>query len=111
MRGKYLGIHEYRARCELLSFLNVLWVLESRRFSRAMLMNELGVPYSIARAFSQGKSKNAFSCYKRLTDADPKVINAINELVAAIGQAEKIDKLLNKPVIEGGFYKDARSQK
>ncbi|MFT4804887.1 MAG: hypothetical protein ACI9YE_002102, partial [Psychroserpens sp.] len=36
---------------------------------------------------------------------------AINELVAAIGQAEKIDKLLNKPVIEGGFYKDARSQK
>jgi hypothetical protein len=74
-------------------------------------MNQLDVPYSIARAFSQGKSKNVFSCYKRLTDADPKVINAINELVAAIGQAEKIDKLLNKPVIEGGFYKDARSQK
>ena len=105
MRGKYLGIHEYRARCELLSFLNLLWALESRRFSRAMLMNELSVPYSIARAFAQGKSKSAFSCYRRLFDADPKVINAINELVAAIGQAEKVDKLLNKPPIEGGMYK------
>jgi hypothetical protein len=111
MGGKYFSANEYRAKLELLSFLNVLWVLESRRFSRAMLMNQLDVPYSIARAFSQGKSKNAFSCYRCLSDADPKVINAINELVAAIGQAEKIDKLLNKPVIEGGFYKDARSQK
>jgi hypothetical protein len=108
MRGKYLGIHEYRARCELLNFLNLLWALESRRFSRAMLMNELGVPYSIARAFSQGKSKNAFSCYKRLSDADPKVINVINELVAAIGQAEKVDKLLNKSPIEGGMYKGGK---
>jgi hypothetical protein len=108
MRGKYLGIHEYRARCELLSFLNLLWALESRRFSRAMLMNELGVPYSIARAFSQGKSKNAFSCYKSLFDADLKVVNAINELVSAIGQAEKVDKLLNKPLIEGGMYKGAK---
>ena len=105
MRGKYLGIHEYRARCELLSFLNLLWVLDSRRFSRTMLMNQLSVPYSIARAFAQGKSKNAFSCYRRLSDADPKVINVINELVAAIEQAEKVDKLLNKPPIEGGMYK------
>jgi hypothetical protein len=70
-----------------------------------MLMNELGVPYSIARAFAQGKSKNAFSCFRSLSDADPKVINVINELVAAIGQAEKIDKLLNKSLIEGGMYK------
>jgi len=105
MRGKYLGIYEYRARSELLSFLNILWVLDKKRFSRAMLMNELGVSYSIARAFSQGKSKNAFSCYKRLSDADPKVINVIHELVAAIGQAERVDKLLNKPLVEGGMYK------
>jgi hypothetical protein len=106
MRGKYLGIYEYQARCDLLNFLNLLWALDAKRFSRAMLMNELVVPYSIARAFSQGKSKSAFSCYKRLSDADPKVINAIIELVAAIGQAEKIDKLLNKPSIEGGMYKE-----
>jgi len=105
MRGKYLGIHEYRARNELLNFLNVLWFLEERRFSRATLMNQLGVPYSIARAFSQGKSKNAFSCYKQLSDADPKVVILIIELVAAIGQAEKVDKLLNKPPLEGGMYK------
>lgn len=108
MRGKYLGIHEYRARSELLNFLNLLWVLESRRFSRAMLMNQLGVPYSIARAFSQGKSKNVFSCYKRLSDADPKVVIAIKELVAKIPQAERVDKLLNKPPIEGGIYRSKK---
>ena len=105
MRGKYLGIHEYQARNDLVNFLNLLWALESRRFSRAMLMNQLGVPYSIARAFSQGKSKSAYSCYRKLSDADPKVVMVIFELLAAIEQAEKIDKLLNKPLIEGGMYK------
>ena len=37
--------------------------------------------------------------------ADPKVVILIIELVAAIGQAEKVDKLLNKPPLEGGMYK------
>jgi len=105
MRGKYLGIYEYSARSELLSFLNILWVLDKKRFSRAMLMNELGVSYSIARAFSQGKSKSAYSCYRKLSDAEPRVIEAILELVAEIEQSERVDKLLNKPLVEGGMYK------
>jgi hypothetical protein len=111
MGGKYFGANEYRAKLELLSFLNLLWVLDKRRFSRTMLMKQLNVPYSIARAFSKGKGKNAHSCFRQLSDAEPRVIQAITELVERIEQARSIDKLLNKPVIEGGFYKDARSQK
>jgi len=108
MRGKYLGIYEYQARNDLVNFLNLLWALESRRFSRAMLMNELGVPYSIARAFSQGKSKSAHSCYRKLSDADPKVIKAILGLVSQIEQSERVDKLLNNPLIEGGMHKEKK---
>ena len=111
MGGKYFGANEYRAKLELLSFLNLLWVLDNKRFSRNMLMKQLSVPYSIARAFAKGKGKNAHSCYRTLFDVDPKVIQAITELVERIEQARSIDKLLDKPVIEGGFYKDVRSQK
>jgi hypothetical protein len=89
----------------------LLWALDNKRFSRTMLMKQLNVPYSIARAFSQGKSKNAHSCYRAISDAEPRVLQVIIELVERIEQARSIDKLLNKPVIEGGFYKDARSQK
>ncbi len=105
MRGKYLGIHEYRARSDLLNFLNILWVLDAKRFSRAMLMKELGVPYSIARAFSKGLSKSAHSCYRKLSDADPKIVRAIAELLEAIELAEKIDKLVNNPLMESGMYR------
>ncbi|NQZ89446.1 MAG: hypothetical protein HRT54_17865 [Colwellia sp.] len=76
-----------------------------------MLMKQLSVPYSIARAFSRGKGNKAHSCYRSLSDADPKVIKAITELVKQVEQARSLDQLLNKPNIEGGFYKDARSQK
>lgn len=108
MRGKYLGIYEYQARNDLLTFLNLLWILDEKRFSRAMLMNELNVPYSIARAFSQGHSKNAHSCYRKLSDVEPKVILAITELLEAIEQAGKMDKLMNNPPIEGGMYKEQK---
>jgi hypothetical protein len=36
---------------------------------------------------------------------------AIKELILAIFQSGKIDKLLNKPLIEGGMYKYMRSKK
>ena len=76
-----------------------------------MLMTQLSVPYSIARAFSKGKGNNVHSCYRTLSDAEPKVIKAIIELVKQIKQARSLDQLLNKPNIEGSIYKDARSQK
>jgi len=110
MGGKYFGEHEYRAKLELLSFLNLLWVLEQKRFSRTALIKDLGVPYSIARCFSEGKGKNPYHCYKSIHD-EPERAQAIRELVANINQARKIDKLLNKPAIEGDFFKDKRRER
>jgi hypothetical protein len=111
MGGKYIGIYEYRAKVDLLNFLNLLLVLDKRRFSRTMLMKELYVPYSIARAFAKGKGKNVHSCYRKLSDADPKVIEAITLLVQIIEQGARTDKLVGNTTFEGDFFKDARSKK
>ncbi|MBB1317820.1 hypothetical protein H5123_09215 [Shewanella sp. SR43-4] len=110
MGGKYYGEHEYRAKLELLNFLNLLWVLEQKRFSRAVLMRDLEVPYSIARCFSEGKGKNPYHCYKSIHD-EPDKAKAIRELVANISQARNVDKLLDKPVVEGDFFKDKRRER
>lgn len=111
MPNKYCGVYEYKAKAELLNFLEILWVLDERRFSRKILMENFKVPYSIARAFSLGKSKNPYDCYRKLNDANPKVIKAIITLVDQIEQAKAIDKLSQKPTIEGGFYEDSRTMK
>jgi hypothetical protein len=107
MGSKYFGEHEYRAKLELLNFLNLLWVLEQRRFSRTALMRDLEVPYSIARCFSEGKGSNPYHCYKSVHD-EPIKAQAIRELVVNINQARYVDKLLDKPVVEGDFFKDKR---
>ncbi len=110
MGGKYLGEHEYRTKMELLNFLNLLWVLDQKRFSRTALMRDLGVPYSIARCFSEGKGVNPYHCYKSIHD-EPEKAQAIRELVININQARKVDKLLDKPVVEGDFFKDKRRKR
>ena len=87
MPNKYYGVYEHRAKAELLNFLELLWMLDERRFSRTMLMEVLHVPYSIARAFSLGKSKKPYDCYRKLSDVNPHIIEAIFALVSQIDQA------------------------
>ncbi|MEP4888490.1 MAG: hypothetical protein ABJV04_00565 [Aliiglaciecola sp.] len=110
MSSKYQGVYEYNAKVELLNFLELIWVLDSKRFSRSTLINILKVPNSIARAFSQGKSKNSHLCYKNISDVNPKIIEAIVSLVFRIEQARAIDKLLENPKFEGGFFRNPRSK-
>jgi len=111
MPNKFYGVFEHGAKAVLLNFLELLWMLDERRFSRTMLMESLHVPYSIARAFSLGKSKKPYDCYRKLSDVNPQVIEAIIALVSQIEQARATDKLLEKPTIEGSFYKDTRKNK
>jgi hypothetical protein len=111
MPSKYFGKHEYRARLELLQFLEMLWLLDKRRLSRNMLIKSLNVPYSIARAYSQGKGKNVHECYRKLSDIDLGTLTAINELVSKINQTKRVDNLLGNPNFESAIYKDYRSKK
>lgn len=111
MPTKYFGRYEYAARLELLHFLNMLWILDQKRFSRNMLIKSLNVPCSIARAYSRGKGKNVHECYRNLSDIEPKTLQAISELVAKINQTKTVDKLLGNPIIESAIYKDYRSKK
>ena len=111
MANKYCGIYELKAKADLLNFLELLWVIDKRRFSRKMLMEQLNVPFSIARAFSKGKDKNVFNCYRKLADVDIRIISAVLTLVNQIEQARAVDRLLEKPTVEGGFYKDTRTDR
>jgi hypothetical protein len=111
MPSKYFGKYEYGARLELLQFLNMLWVLDKKRFSRNMLIQSLNVPCSIARAYSKGKGKNVHECYRNLSDIEPRTLAAISELVAYIKQTKSVDDLLGNPNFESAIYKDYRSKK
>ena len=89
----------------------MLWVLDKRRFSRQMLIKNLNVPRSIARAYSKGKGKNVHECYRNLSDIELRTIGAINALVTNLSQAKRVDELLGSTKIESAIYRDYRSKK
>jgi len=111
MSSKYFGQYESRARLDLLQFLEMLWILDKRRFSRHMLIKNLNVPCSIARAYSKGKGKNVHECYRKLSDIELRTIGAINALVANLSQSKRVDELLGSAKIESAIYRDYRSKK
>jgi hypothetical protein len=66
--ARYSGLEEQRAKYELLHYLELDCLISKKRFSRRQL-ESLSVPYSIARAFTQGKPLS--NTYQSLNEAAP----------------------------------------
>lgn len=109
MPSKYFGIHESQARLALLEFLNLMLFCSKKRFSRNMLIKQLGVPNSIAREFSEGMGNNPHATYKSLSDADPREVEAIRYLVDAINEARRVDEFVGSLRIESVIHRDRRT--
>jgi hypothetical protein len=100
--GRYSGIKEQRAKYELLHYLELDCLISKKRFSRRQL-ESLSVPYSVARAFTQGKPLS--NTYKSINEADPKLVWLIKELANWCRYAAQLDKIKGNPNIETNIYR------
>ncbi len=100
--ARYSGLEEQRAKYELLHYLELDCLISKKRFSRRQL-ESLSVPYSVARAFTQGKPLS--NIYKSINEADPKLVWLIKELANWCRYARQLDKIRNNPNVETNIYK------
>lgn len=100
--ARYSGIEEQRAKYELLHYLELDYLISKKRFSRRQL-ESLSVPYSITRAFTQGKP--SINTYKSINEADPKLVWLIKELASWCRCAAQIDKIRSNPNVETNIYR------
>jgi hypothetical protein len=100
--GRYSGIKEQRAKYELLHYLELDCLISKKRFSRRQL-ESLSVPYSVARAFTQGKPLS--NTYKSINEADPKLVWLIKGLANWCRYAAQLDKIKGNPNVETNIYR------
>lgn len=100
--ARYSGIEEQRAKYELLHYLELDCLISKNRFSRRQL-ESLSVPYSVTRAFTQGKA--SINTYKSINDADPRLVWLIKELASWCRYADQLDKKRNNPNVETKIFK------
>jgi hypothetical protein len=100
--ARYSGIEEQRAKYELLHYLELDCLISNKRFSRRQL-ESLSVPYSVARAFTQGKSLS--NTYNSINEADPELVWLIKELANWCRYAAQLDKKRKNPNVETNIYK------
>ncbi len=100
--GRYSGVEEQRAKYELLHYLELDCLISKKRFSRRQL-ESLSVPYSVTRAFTQGKPLS--NTYKSINEADPKLVWLIKELANCCRYAAQLDKIRDNPNVETNIFK------
>lgn len=100
--ARYSGIEEQRAKYELFHYLEHDCLISKKRFSRRQL-ESLSVPYSITRAFIQGKA--SINTYKSIDEADTKIVWLIRELANWCRYADRLDKIMHNPNVETNIFK------
>lgn len=100
--ARYSGIEEQRAKYELLHYLELDYLISKKRFSRRQL-ESLSVPYSITRAFTQGKPLT--NTYKSIDEADPRLVWLIRELANWCRFSAELDKKRKNPNVETNIFK------
>lgn len=101
--ARYSGVEEQRAKYELLHYLELDYLISKNRFSRRQL-ESLSVPYSVTRAFTQGKP--LINTYKSINEADPKLVWLIKELASWCRHATQLDKIKGNTNIETNIYRN-----
>lgn len=102
---RYTGVGEQKAKYELLHYLEIDYILSKKRFSRKQLIEELSVPYSVARAFAKGKGRSNRNTYKSIYEADPELAWLIKELAKQCRVFAYLDKIKGNPNIETNIYR------
>jgi len=100
--ARYSGIEEQRAKYELLHYLELDCLISNKRFSRRQL-ESLSVPYSVTRAFTQGKP--SINIYNSIEEADPKLVWLIMELANWCRDAAQIDKIKGNINVKTNIYR------
>jgi len=99
--ARYTGIEEQRAKYELLHYLELDCLISKKRFSRRQL-ESLSVPYSVTRAFTQGKPQT--NIYNSINEADPRLVWLIKELANWCRYSAQLDKIRKNPNVETKIY-------
>ena len=102
--SRYKGIEEQLAKYDLLHYLEIDYLISKKRFSRKQLIEDLSVPYSVARAFSSSKGRSTKNTYKSIHEADPKLVWLVKELAKQCKVSAYLDKIKGNPNVPTNIY-------